>query len=207
MVGEINYTATDGQGKAGVKTYLQYQSPSQIYIRQDKWGGTTQRTWMVTSDGKYFSYNTPSTVDWSTNDRRLVEPVMQNGVQLDYKKIYDVAAANSLGDRSMPLDVAIGEKADLEHLRLTWVNARDAGPDKIDGKDVHRITGGWRPYGNAVQDSSVYEMYVTDEGELLQYAVKRPYLVNNSTVWVTETWTVNLKINAIPDPKLFTLVK
>lgn len=205
MTGTIDYTATDGQGKAGVKTVFQYQTPGLLYIKQEKWGKSTQ-TWLVTSNGKHFSYNTPDTVDYSTTDKRLVEPLQQGSVLYDYKKVYDIAAAHSLGDRSMPLDVAIGEKEDLKHLSLMWVSATDVGMMKVNNQDVHRISGPWRPYGNANPEGQ-YEIDVTEDGTLVRYIIQRPYTMpNGDKINITETWDADLKINGTPDPALFKLV-
>lgn len=207
MKGEINYTATDGQGKAGVKTVFQFKQPSQLYIRQEKWGGSNPQTWIVSSDGKFFSYNTPSNIDWSSSDKRLVEPVTQNGEAYSYQKIYGVAAAFSLGDRSMPLDVAIGASVDLKHLSLTWINASDKGVAKVNGVDAHVVTGDWRPYGNNV-NSGRYEMDIAEDGSLVRYIILRPFILSDgSTIPVTETWDVSIQVNGEVDPNLFRVVK
>src|SRR4051812_37388578 len=58
MTGTITYTATDGGGKVQMVTYLQYEKPSKLFIKQVK-GGSQPMQWLVTSDGKLFSYDSP----------------------------------------------------------------------------------------------------------------------------------------------------
>src|SRR4051812_2027201 len=75
ITGTITYTASDGAGSAQLITVLQYEKPSKLYIKQYK-GGPHQMMWLVTSDGKYFSYNAPDNLPGS--NERLVETVMQS---------------------------------------------------------------------------------------------------------------------------------
>ena len=119
--------------------------------------------------------------------------------------IRDVYAAASagLGDRSMPLDIAISRNEDLRFLRDQWATVEYKGTTDYEGSPVHVIMGKWRPYGNALT-SADYRMFITDGGELKQFA--RSEILSNEggqTLPVFTTWDVKLVKNGKPDAKLF----
>jgi hypothetical protein len=223
LTGTILYTATDGQGKAQLQTTIQYEKPSKLYIRQVK-GGNNPQQWLVTSDGKFFSYDAPGhllgvkqgsglvTGQEGSRTTRLVERVNQIDGVLDVGRIYAVAAYGSLGDRSMPLDVAIGRKEDLSHDVLMWMTVESGGKVELNGVQANLIKGKWRPYGDMKANEGfppgLYEMLITDEGKLLRYQVDQWVgSKNGSEVKLRETWDVDLTVNGTTDSKLFRLVK
>lgn len=231
MTGTITYTATDGAGKAQLITYLQYEKPSKLSIKQVK-SGSNPMTWLLASDGKNFTYPSPEHLISSepgsaigkpgTKRRQLVEPVYQiipnefitdakgNKVQkkgnLDIRQIYAVGAP-SIADRSAPLDIAIGRVEDLQHVNLQWMTVEYSGRKSHNGVEVHVVTGGWRNYGNmAVRDPKFppghYQMLIADDGKLLQYSVRQ--LMQGNAV-LQETWDVDLTVNGQTDPSAFKL--
>jgi hypothetical protein len=232
MTGTIMLTVSDGAGQAQVSTDLAYERASKLYIKQAK-GGSSPRVWYVSSDGKNFSYEAPGNLPGS--NQRLIEPVTQrtddyetdaNGnFVLDAKKrpkpkmltydigrIYSVAAPN-IGDRSVPLDIAIGRHEDLQHDVLTWMTVQSGGKVTVDGVEANSVIGKWRPYGEASNDANnapgQYELDITDDGKLVRYIILQ-YIRdprNGNTVNLTETWKVNLVPGGKPDAALFKLIQ
>jgi len=219
MTGTITLTASDGKGQVQVVTHLQYQRPSKLYIRQEK-EGRDPLQWLTVSDGKLFSYDSPANLPG--RQHRLIESVYQlianeftsdgSAVHRDYNvgEIYSVVAEASLGDRSVPLDIAIGRVEHLNHDVLTWMTVESGGKATLNGTDVNVINGKWREYGNQVSDPQyapgTYEMLITDGGKLVRYTIKRKVGPKESGgVLLTEAWDVDLTVNGKPDPNLFRL--
>jgi hypothetical protein len=207
MTGTITQTVKVGNAsEVALVTTLQFEKPSKLYLRQQKKAGN-RRVWLTVSNGKEFSYNPPS-LGLSIDDpnRRLLEPVVENNVTKYVKDIY-VAAASGLGDRSAPLDIAIGRNEDLRFLRDQWQTVEYKGTTDYEDLQVHVILGQWRQYGN-VPASGQYRMFITDGGELKQFA-RSETLQNDAgqTMPVFTTWDVKLVKNGKVDPALFAKVK
>ena len=223
MTGTILLTASDGKGQVQVQTTLQFEKPSKLYIKQVKTGNNPMQ-WLAVSDGKTFSYDSPSSA--AINEKRLHEPVYQkiptetdrNGlyVQRNYTvgEIYSVVAESSLGDRSIPLDVAIGNRNNLAHDRMTWVTVESGGKTTIDGVEANVVKGLWREYGNQaiptkrgadLSNAPSFEMVITDQGKLLRYVISYTMSNKDGTMMakLTETWDVDLTVNGKPDENLF----
>lgn len=213
LTGTIKMQQAMRDVKITIDTYVQYQQPSLLYVSQVKTGKTMDK-WLVTSDGKYFSYDTPETMKTS-RDRtypRLVEPVDHGTSKLDYQLIYKASSA-SIGDRSAPLDIAINNIYDLQFLRGQWATLKLEGKKQLGDVEVNSITGSWRAYGTAL-DSGTFQMMITDDGDLKRYAIKQIFSLDtgvpNATLPPTEIvtqWDVDLKPNGQPDTALFKLVR
>ncbi len=225
LTGTITLTASDKNGKAQLVTKLQYQKPSKLYIRQDK-GGRQPQTWLVTSDGMAFSYDPPDNLPLAQPGRvkEKVRQLVPNEVDRDSKgnpipvyrdyevgQIYAVAAVGSLGDRSTPLDIAIGRIEDLSHDKATWMTMQWGGKVTFNGVEANLIKGKWREYGDQVSDPAYapgdYEMIVTDDGKLLRYGIAQMMSGNGIQAEVNLVWDVDLRINDKPDPGLFRVVQ
>lgn len=218
MTGTITLTASDGAGKVQVVTTLNYQKPSLLYILQKKMGGTPQQ-WLTISNGTWFSYDKPENL--AGGETRVTESVKQvvpgpptrddkGNKQVKYqnydiRQIYAIGAP-TLGDRSVPLDIAIGRREDLEHDNASWITTQLQGSTTINGTQASLVTGRWRPYGegrlytNFKSDAATYEMAITEDGQLLRYSVFQP-IENGPTI--SMVWDVDLKVNGKPDPKIF----
>ncbi len=228
LTGTILFTASDGAGKAQLLTTIQYEKPSKLYILQEKRGSQPMQ-WIVSSDGKYFSYAPPeylASATFNSKPQRLIEPINQivpgeflknaagktvpKYAPYDVRQIYAVAAS-SLGDRSVPLDIAVGRTEDLKHDVLTWMTVIGKGKTTLNGVEANLIVGGWRPYGEAIADPNnppgTYELYITDEGKLLRYTVTQLLGEAGNPTRLQETWDVGLTLNGKPDQNLFRLVR
>jgi hypothetical protein len=168
-----------------------------------------------------FSYDAPENLPGS--NRRLTESVKQilpdkftvdskgnrvpDFVNFDIRQIYAVGAG-SLGDRSVPLDIAIGRREDLAHDNLQWVTVDINGKVKVNDVEGTSIVGKWRPYGDAANDprqiSAHYEMVISEDGKLLRYTIFQPIEGGQGSQLVLN-WDVDLKVGGKPDPDLFKL--
>jgi outer membrane lipoprotein-sorting protein len=204
MTGTIVMTTKVGEESGTITTTLQFEQPDKLYILQQKSIGD-RRTWLVVSNGKHFAYDPPFTVD--DPGRRLVELVDQPGRKFTIKDIY-AAAAKSIGDRSTPLDIAIGRLEDLKFLRGQWKTLRYEGKSTSQGHEVNVIMGEWRPY-EAAEPHGQYRMLITNGGELKEFAKSEAMRIpsNNQVVNIVTTWTVNLKKDAKPDPALWSQIR
>jgi hypothetical protein len=206
LTGSIRLTQGAGKEAGTLDTFIQYEKPSKLYIKQVL--NSSGRTWLITSDGVNFSYNRPENLPTGkTQIERLREPVQPRGSEpLDLKSIYAVAG-QCLPDRSAPLDIAIGWK---DYLRLfvgQLATAEYAGRTKIGDTEVQVVRGGWR------EDSTRpvmgrYEIYITDEGDLKRYVVAMPMKLDPRTdaIEVVSHWEVKLSVNGKPEAALFKVI-
>lgn len=214
LTGDIKLTVATNAGSASMSTKLQFEKPAKLYILQQKLVANPDpdqpSRWLVTSDGNMFSYSVPNDKFYSAPGLRLVEPVVNTraNVTLDYRLIYK-AAAKSLGDRSMPLDIAIAFNKDLLYRRNQWATMSVTGQKDFGGKTAYLVSGDYRDYLGA-QVTGKYQMAITEDGDLLQYAEDTHIAVgegaNTQTVEVTNTWDVSLKVNAPVDQALFKVI-
>ncbi len=205
MVGSITLTGYAGGGQSSMTTYLQFEKPAKLFIRQDK-GGSEPRRWIVSSDGRFFSYESPNQNVGVV--QRLIEPITSRNGTYDFKRIYSVAARDSIGDRSVPLDIAISRHEDLEHDVMMWATFSPNGRVKLGDMTANSIIGHWRPYGEA-DIGGKYELVIADDGRLLRYTLEQLLAPdpNMQPQQVRFVWEVNLQVNAKPDPKYFVLVR
>jgi hypothetical protein len=214
LVGQIKLTVATNAGSASLSTNLQFEKPAKLYLYQQKLVSNPDpdqpSRWLVTSDGSMFSYNVPNDKYYSAPGLRLVEPVVNQRAHVtsDYRAIY-AAASKSLGDRSMPLDIAISRLDDLKYRRNQWATMSVTGQKDVGGIRAYLVSGDYRDYLGA-KVTGKYQMAITEEGDLLQYAEDTHIAVgegaNTQTVEVINTWDVSLKVNAAVDPALFKVV-
>lgn len=216
LVGTIRLTVSAQNQSVTMDTAVQFELPSKLYIKQQKNVANPNpeqlSSWLVTSDGKNFTYDAPvvnTSLGHTNRGTRLGESVYNRNYNItnDVRSIY-VAAGQSLGDRSMPLDIAIGRREDLVYRRNQWVNYTLGGTKEIGGKTAYLVTGDYRDYAGA-PSSGVYQMAITADGDLLQYVEKTKIALDSQgaqTVTLTNQWDVNLIVNGKVDPALFKVV-
>jgi hypothetical protein len=201
LTGRITLTQSANGVSGTVETFLQFEAPNKLYIRQQKSTGD-RPVYLVVSNGKRFAYDSPI-----RDGKRLVEEVNPDPrVVFTYREIYAAASAG-LADRSTPLDIAIGRREDLAFLRNQWATVTHKGMAKYGEESVHVISGDWRPYREANAEGQ-YRMYITETGELRQFALAetiRP--AGGQPIQAMSTWNVKLTKNGKPDPALFNTVR
>jgi len=214
LTGTIKLTVSTEAGSASLDTVLQYERPAKLYIRQQKNVANPDpgqpSKWLVTSDGTTFSYDIPNHKYESAPGLRLAEPVSNPRVKTVHTvaTIYS-AASKSIGDRSMPLDIAISGRDDLLYRRAQWLTFKVIGNKEVAGRPVSLVGGDYRPYAGA-EAIGKYQMAITPEGDLLQYVEETNVAVgeggNVQTVRITSQWDVNLVVGGKVDPGLFKVV-
>lgn len=206
LVGTITMTQKVGEHGGSIVTNVQFDQPDKLYIRQQKSIGD-RSVWMIVANGKHFAYDAPDLRTLSVNQRkRLVEAQTLPNKKLGIREVYAAGAVN-LGDRSTPLDIAIGRKEDLMANRDQWKTVEYKGTVEHNGATVHVIMGAWRPYGTA-EAVGQYRMYITDRGELLQFARSETMQIEGQgPMQIVTTWDVKLEKNGSPDPKLFAKIQ
>lgn len=206
MTGTIVMTTKVGDESGSITTTMQFESPSRLYIRQQKSTGD-KRVWLVVSDGKRFAYDSPGVSAWEDPGKRLLEPVAYPNMVFKVRDIY-AATAKSLGDRSTPLDIAIGRTEDLKYVRAQWETVEYKGKSTHLGQEVNVVMGKWRPYGDAATQGQ-YRMLISPAGELKEFARSESIRPAGSEqlLNVVVTWTVNLKKDGRPDPNLWATVR
>ncbi len=211
ITGNIKLTVAAAQGSASLSTQLQYERPAKLYILQQKQVANPDpefpSKWLVTSDGSMFSYSVPNDKFLAAPTLRLVEPVKNPRVKIEHTiaTIYG-ASAKSIGDRSMPLDIAIAGRDDLVYRIAQWETREINGSKVIGGKNCWLVTGKYRPYAGA-QAVGTYQMAITKEGDLLQYVEKQSVAADRGIqVEVVSQWDVNLTVDGKVDPALFKVI-
>jgi len=205
--GEATTTVVVGGQQLVIKSTIQLERPTKLYLRQDVLN--QGMTFVVTSDGKEFSYQKP--INTSSTDRnpktRLIESVTAG---LGLGDLYR-AAGQSLAERSAVLDLLISDVRDLNMLRDQWVSLKLTGKEDLNGESVYRIVGKWR-LNRASQTTANYGLFITPDGDLRKYVVDQlPGAVKLSKDDydgpVSRTFVVNATVGADLEPSLFTVLK
>jgi hypothetical protein len=200
--GTIVLRQTAGSVSVGVETTLRYERPARLSLRQVR-RSAEPRTWWVTSDGKTFSYDAPPETA-PRPGQRLIERVLPG---MTIGDLY-AAASRSLGDRSAPLDIAIGRPEHLRFLTRQWATMAFAADRKLGEDRVRVIAGRWREYGDAAV-TGTFEMWVEPDGTLRRYVLRETIAPDPrlGPQQVTSTWDVNLRIGVSIDPDAFKVIR
>jgi hypothetical protein len=214
VTGKIRLTVNAEGNSASLDTTLQYERPAKLYVFQKKDVANPDpeqpSKWLITSDGISFSYNIPNDDYQPGVAVRLTEPVDNIRVRVthDIGSIY-AASSKSIGDRSMPLDIAIAARTDLMYRRNQWVDFAAAGEKEIRGKHAYIVSGGYRQVAGGPA-TGTYQMAITKDGDLLQYVEKARFGVGDGAasrpVWITSQWDVELVVNGPVNQGLFKVI-
>lgn len=211
LTGQVKLTVSAEGGSATLNSTIQYERPSKLYLYQQKTTGTpdteSPSKWLVTSDGRIFSYNVPNEKFLAAPGVRLVEPVSNPRAKTEHTiaTIYG-AAGKSLGDRSMPFDIAIGGREDLVFRIGQWETRETRGTKEIGGKTAYLVKGKYRPYAGALTIGE-FQMAITAEGDLLQYVEEQHVGVEGrNPVKVHSQWDVQFNVDGKVDPALFKVI-
>jgi hypothetical protein len=214
LQGTIRMTQSVPGTTVTLDTTLAFEAPSKLFIRQMLNSSSNPRQWLVTSDGQLFTYDYPDKERFAAvapRGRLLEAVVPSRGHVLDYREIYR-AAALSLGDRSVPLDLAIAGSDELQAIRDQIATVQVTGKQKLGDENLNVVAGDWREYGNAPA-SGTFQMLITDDGQLRRYSRKEmlamnlPNGLNVEPKPVTTVWDVRLELNPKIDPVTFSVVK
>jgi len=204
--GTVKMSQTARDVTVHINTELQYERPGKIYIHQARDGSHPQQ-WLLTSDGREFSYDRP---EGAFGRDRFVEWVSQNGVDQKIQDLY-MAAEKSLGEQNAVLDIAVSQPNRLKLLLKQWATLSYDGRVTVNGDQVHKITGQYRenvdlpPAGTYEIDvSENYDLvrYITDERRVFSVPKQGAVELNLHTEWDS-----NLQVGAKVQPNLFRVVK
>lgn len=205
LSGRIRWTQSANGVTVVTSTELAYERPSKLLIRQTQ-EASEKRAWLVTSDGKLFSYDRPETLQGSFG--RLVEPVKGPSLVQTIREIY-AAASKSLGDKSAILDIAIGRREDLATLRFQWATVTAIGHETIREVECTVVGGKWRESASTAPGGT-YQMWISKDGDILRFAQREFFSVPQSRaepIEVISVWDADLVVNGPVDQKLFTVVR
>jgi hypothetical protein len=204
LTGEIVWTQQLKDTSIVTKTVIQFESPSKLYIGQERTGSDGKSVYVV-SDGTQFSYPVPPDLPARPGER-LFEPVQLGNKAQSFRDIYGVVS-RSLLDRSLPHDVAIARLEDLKFLREQWVTMEKSATAKVGDEELVVIRGSWRAYGSAPA-SGTYEMWISPSDELRRYVLReRLEIEQMGIVDVVGIWDCKLVIDGKPNPELFVVKK
>ncbi len=206
LSGQLRFTQSAGGKQVVVDTWIQYDRPSKIYLKQVR-HSSDPGTFLVTSDGKLFSYDGPP--DLAVKPPRLVEAVKAHGKEQTIAEIYHVAG-DSLGEQGSPaLAIVIGFLPDLKAIRGTWASIETGVPAQVRGVDVTAIKGAYRD-SSTQPVSGRYEIDIDKDANLIRYVTEQSFSVPNNpdqSVRVDSVWDVDLKVGSLADPTLFKVIR
>jgi len=209
MMGTIRMTQAAAGHQMTLDTTLAYSAPNKLLIKHVR-NSTDPATWVVTSDGKIFTYDPPNPRRFSTEKAlgRYMEAVAPKE---DFRDMYR-GASLSLGEKDLPEDLAIAGKKELAEIRDTIADLQYDSLQKLNGEDVHVLTGGWRADLNT-PPSATFQMFVTDDGQLRRYARREIFAAQTPSGQsippqeILTVWDVKLQKDAGVEDGLFTVVR
>jgi hypothetical protein len=186
-------------------TELQFTRPNKIYLKQSE-HSSQGRTFLLTSDGKTFSYDKPA---GQYGPPRFEEPTWTQYKTLDLGDIY-TATLDSIVDPNHLLNVAIGRRGDLERFVSQLASYRIASFAKAGSDTLYQIVGKYS-LGPKVDATADFEMEVTENGDFRKFMIRQLYGVPNHPemppIPVTTTWESTLHVDGSIDTSLFKTVK
>ncbi len=225
-MGEILMTQAASGKKISIKTDLQFERPSKMFLHQTS--ETIQpNDWLVVSDGVQFGYDLPTV---RTNDRRrLFEQIATVGTGNGEKKLLKLhsiymAAKRSLGDVPNPfLEFMTQGKEENQSLVGYLARMKPAAEAKekelLDGSTGYSI-GGQIGFGDPTQDSNGvptgkyesvgrFEMQISKDYDLVSMktieTISTTDKSNNlpTVINVVTTWTGKFQLNQTPAESIF----
>ena len=201
LSGSITMTQTLRGYSIRIETQCQAKSPSQFYLRQVR-GGSDPATCLVTSDGKYFSYNLPAQVRMASPNKRLVETVKQRNRTLNFRDIYMIAIGSMI-DRSTATDIVFARTDNLKFRRSQWVSLKMS---RREGSGF-LITGPFRDNSEAPPTGN-FEIWVSKDYNLEKYVQRETIQLDGAAPeTVTTTWNVNVTLGNPGSESLYQLVR
>lgn len=201
MVGAIVMTQSYEGHKYIVDTSVQFLKPYKLFIKQVS-NRTPPEVWVASSTGTQISYDVQPHLKELVKTKRFLESQTEEHEVLKVGEVYHVVS-RSIGDRSVPLDIAIGHIDDLKYIRNQWKTMSVKGTAVFNGQDVYEIVGDWRPHLTAGVRGK-YAMLIDKNNELKQYSITEMFALGKSEPKpITTVWDVDLKIDAKSDPALY----
>lgn len=226
-VGEFMMTQSANGKKVSIKTELQFERPSKMYLHQSS-PTVEPNDWLVVSDGNQFGYDVPGSR--KSARRRLFEPIASapgvNGERkvLQVHGIY-LASKRSLGDVPNPfLEFITQSAAENQSLkgylsRLKKIEPEPKEKELVDGTTGYSISGTmW--FGDQLKDQdgkfleqyeSVgrYEMQISKSFELVSMKTVETMAITDKAsnlptqINIVTTWAGKMQLDVKPEATIF----
>ena len=226
-MGEFLMTQSASGKKITIKTELQFERPSKMYLHQSS-ESVAPNDWLVVSDGVKFGYDVPG---GRSNDRhRLFEQVAGTPAVTGEKKVLKIhsiylAAKRSLGDVPNPflefITQTVGENQSLKGFlaRLRKIEQEPKEKELADGSTGYSISGSmW--FGEQQRDAdgkpidqfdSVgrYEMQISKDFDLVSMKTIETMSITDKSsnlptqINIVTTWTGKMQLNQSPGDAIF----
>lgn len=193
--GTIVATLKDRGRSANIMTRLQISSPNRLFLEQYSSINPKLRVRAI-SDGTRYAYPAPQPTDPNMDKTTyLVEPVLQNnGYLMDYRAMYAIIS-ETVVDRSVPLEIAIGRDVDLKTLNSLLSNLKDGGVREYNGESVSVVIGQIKPYPSSPGKLNC-AFFINPLGDLRFFKVQGVLKdATNKEIPVETEWQVQLKVN------------
>ena len=226
-MGEFLMTQSASGKKITIKTELQFERPSKMYLHQSS-ESVAPNDWLIISDGVKFGYDVPGAR--TSNRRRLFEEIAGTPAVTGEKKVLKIhsiylAAKRSLGDVPNPflefVTQTVGEKQSLKGYlsRLKKIEQEPKEKELADGSTGYSISGSmW--LGEQQKDGdgkpieqydsiARYEMQISKDFDLVSMkTIETMSIADKSTNLPTEiiivtTWTGKMQLNQSPGEAIF----
>ena len=210
LKGVVQQTTTLANNKVDVRIDIQYdRSSKKIYVVQKFLSGS-RKSLLLISDGKRFAFTAPRYGNRKQEHKKLfIEPVSGRFAAtgedyvLSFADIYN--AANQSLALSVAMDIVVGEKTHLDHLKNQLRDVTGIKREMVDGELKHWVVSGkWRarPAG---PPTGRYEFWIAPDYTLLRFRMSEDTSLQGRIYQLVTDEVVKVSINAKPDDKLFQL--
>ena len=209
LKGVVQQTTTLANNKVDVRIDIQYdRSSKKIYVVQKFLSGS-RKSLLLISDGKRFAFTAPRRGSRQDPKTLFVEPVAGRFAAsgedyvLSFADIYN--AANQSLALSVAMDIVVGEKTHLDHLKNQLRDVTGIKREMVDGELKHWVVSGkWRarPAG---PPTGRYEFWIASDYTLLRFRMSEDTSLQGRIYQLVTDEVVKVSINAKPDDKLFQL--
>jgi hypothetical protein len=225
-IGEIVMTQSASGKKISVKTDLQFERPSKMFLHQSS-ETVLPNDWLVVSDGIQFGYDVPAVR--TGERRRLFEPIATIGTGNGEKKLLKLhsiymAAKRSLGDVPNPFLEFITQGKEENQSLLGYLgrikpSAEAKEKELLDGSTGYSI-GGQIGFGDPTQDGNGvptgryesmgrFEMQISKDFDLVSMktieTISTTDKSNNlpTVINVVTIWSGKMQLNQTPAESIF----
>ncbi|RYG36226.1 DUF2092 domain-containing protein [bacterium] len=186
--GSIVTTQTALSAKVTTTTEIALEKPNRLRIDQSRTGGQ-KGEWLVISDGNRFAYDRPRGVFGKKRFNDVAEATLPD--------LY-TAVLDSIGEKSIPLDIVIGRKNDLQaFVGMLGPMALTSGAS-LKGESVELAKGKYRKTSDAKFPAGDIEIVITPAGDLRRITTTEQYSNpqnKQEAIVVTTVFDVNIKID------------
>ena len=214
LEGTVTLTQTARGLAVKTTTLLAYERPSKILLVQRQ-GGSSPKASQIVSNGEKFVYTRPEQlITQSDYLGEAVKPDDRRAAQT-VGDLYAIVASG-LPDRSPLLDILVARREDLEFVKAQFRSFSYAGRIQLGDRSVQVVRGKWQENNMVEAGIGDFELYITDDGDLVRYVLKQNYAVpgavqngrtvpTSAPIEVVSTWDASVVVNGTIKPETFAL--